>query len=129
MAINYNQKDENVKQIEKSNKLNDFKLKYNYRVYGLKQAGNPPVLIELVRGVSLDETKLRNAAQFFINKGIRAEYRLINEGKHHVYLGIRRDVRDKVDLCNKIVTTLVYAVENNVDLTKGIRKVKKAKYS
>lgn len=123
MNISYNEKDHNLPEISKLNNLNDFKLKYKYRIYGLQDvAENPPVLIEMVRGVRLDEDKLKNVVSFLENKGITAKYQVAPDGKSQIYLGLNRSIRENLEVSNRIINTLVYVIENNIDIQKAKKK-------
>lgn len=118
-TINYNQKDFNLPEISKMNDLNNYRLKYNYRIYGLKQEDNPPILIEInPRLITVDNTKINSLVKFLVNKGVSTKFANCAGDKAKIYVGLRYDVRKNRELSNKIICTIIHAIENNIDLSK-----------
>lgn len=130
MPVDYNKKDFNLNEIFSKIDLNDFKLKYNYRFHGLKQADRPPILIELdPRLVKVEENKIKTLVKFLNERGVRTVFNNLNrEEKAQIYVGLRQDVRKDFELSRKIINAVVHILERNVKVPSKIRGAKKVKF-
>lgn len=119
--ISINQKDERLPEISKEGNLN-FDTAHNYRIYGLKQEGNPPILVEYTSD-DIAIKKLQLIKGFFKTNKIKMEFAKLNEGKHDCYIGLRPDVRAEMKVAIAALRTIIYTLENRLELKKT-QKVK-----
>lgn len=127
--IEFVEKDFNIVSIKKESKLFNLATQYKYDVYGLRQEGNPPVLIEFLPSLGRDNNfveKLNALVSFLKSNGIEVEtHPTSNNNK--IYIGLRRDLRAFVNKNNKpilsssILSTIVYCLEGRVDLDSLIK--------
>jgi hypothetical protein len=115
--ISLNDKDEMVEKVGELTKLNKFVTKFNYRVYGLKQKGNPPVLIEFTPA-KFKANQFEFLAKFFKEKKIETGFApTAGKDKHDIYIGLRMDLRKKNSkVCAAIVKTVVHYLENKLKM-------------
>lgn len=114
--IQFNQKDENILEIEKLLKIGDFKTVNHYRVYGLKMEDNPPVLLEY-EPKQIDAAKLKTLSAFFNGNGINFQFQVVEPNKGKIYIGLRKDLRQELALCAAIVNTIVYFLEGKMKIS------------
>lgn len=124
-SITFNLADDNMPKISKVTKLGGVLTRLNYRIYGLKTEGNPPVLI---RSSPNDNWPINNMVAFFANQKIKVQVSNKLEEKGTIHIGLRKDVRQHPALCAAILQTIVYGIEKrmNLDLTikiPGIPKI------
>ncbi len=117
--IEFSKKDDGMDAIQAAGdfkKLNEHRLNNHFRVYGLQQKGNPPILLEYPQGYQLKREQVEVLFNFFNNNGIKFKVGTFRDGKNQVYIGLRRDVRDNPKLCRAIVETIVYQLEDKLEL-------------
>jgi len=123
MSITYNEKDFNVTEIVKAAGFENSKTKYNFRVYGLKKADNPAILIEHRDSIKGNDL-IQPVVTFLNNNNVAAKVRFVEKGKSNVYLGIREDLRGQPVLAAKILKTIVYHIEGNLTGLTPAAKIK-----
>jgi hypothetical protein len=120
--IEFNEKDYNLKKIRIDSKLFNLLTTYSYRVYGLLQENNPPVLIEFNSNVVDDKfnEKLKIIDKFFEENQIKCISEDSEDG-NKIFIGLRKDIRKHVILCSSILQTIVYGLENRLVIKKGFK--------
>ena len=113
--INFNTKDDNMREIAKASKLYGFETKHEYRIYGLQQDGNPPVLFSAQENVITSEHEKTLQSWLKTNKIESAIEDCISTDKK-VYIGLRRDLRDNIELCAGLIQTVVNFVEGRLEI-------------
>lgn len=122
--VEFNENDFNLPVIRSETKLANLVTRYKYRVYGLRQEGNAPVLVEY-RYNRVDEhfeEKLEALKAFLKQHGIILEVWKDVDTKG-IDVGVRKDVRGVLNKNKKpmfaagIVSTIIYCLEGRVDLT------------
>mgnify|MGYP001596491294 CR=1 FL=1 len=116
----FNKKDENLPQIEQIIKIDGNLLRYNYRIYGLKNENNPSLLLEYnpnIVGISTD--KFDFLTHLFNRNKIETSFEILNEEKDKIYIGLRRDLRDFPEFCVKLLQTIIYYLEGNLKIRKN----------
>jgi hypothetical protein len=119
--IEFNNDDYHMKEIAKEAKLFNLLTRNKYRVFGLKQEGNPPITIrynEDNHDIWSFEPPIRS---FFTKNGMDVSFDYI-EGDRSITIGLRRDVRKDLLLSAAIVQTIVYYGEKRLELN-GTYKV------
>jgi hypothetical protein len=120
--IDFNINDFNVQKIKKESKLYNFMTKYHYRVYGLTtENNNPLVLIDYDPEIEYEEnftSKIEKLASFFKKNGIKIEHDTDSEHMK-IHIGLRRDLRDHVLLSAAILQTIIFSIENKLNLKDG----------
>lgn len=119
--IDFNLKDYALKEICHEGKLGNLGTQYEYRVYGLKQSGNPMVLIEYPEHIQLSEPILGQISIFFAKNNIEVKRAYIESEASTVYLGLRKDIREHVVLCAAILQTIIYSLEGRLKLKRGFK--------
>jgi hypothetical protein len=115
--IEFNQKDINLVNIQNATGLLKVKLTGDYRVYGLKNADNPAVLLEYDPELISDKD-VKSLTGFFVGNGIDFVAQTIKDGKKKSYLGLRHDLRQEIDLSVAIINTIVYLLEGKMKVSK-----------
>lgn len=107
--------DTHLVKIEKFSKITDMKTKRYYRVYGLKNEDQPPVLIEyLTMPANKTEKEIRG---FLRRNGFPVEFTHPKYRKSDdIEIGLRLDVREHLYLSAAIVNSLIGYFENKVNL-------------
>jgi hypothetical protein len=120
--IEFNDNDFNIEKISVDSKLFNLVTIYPYRVYGLKQGDNPLVLIEFNSNVVDSDfmDRLNDLDKFFMANGIDFVAEDTEEG-NKVFVGLRKDIRKHVVLSSSILQTIVYCLENRLNLKKEIK--------
>lgn len=121
--IEFIQNDTNLTKIQRESKLFNFVTRYKYRVYGLRQQDNPPVLIEYHYD-KVDEhfdEKLDAIVEFCKSNGIQVD--TYNEAEtNRVDIGLRKDIRLIVNknkkplLAASLLSSIIYALEGRTDI-------------
>jgi len=123
MSINYNKKDYHLPEIFQATGLDGKKTRNEYRLYGLSNEGNPAVLLEYRGG--FDPKVLQPVMDFLNSNKISCKISAAQDGKRHVYIGLRYDIRDKQpDLAVKIVKTIIYHCEGLLEKANFSKKIK-----
>lgn len=126
----FNKKDEHLPQIEQIIKINGNLLRYNYRIYGLKNEDNPSLLLEYNPNiVGISTNRFDFLTLLFNRNKIETNFELLNEEKDKVYIGLRRDLRDFPEFCAKLLQTIIYYLEGELKIRKNgkIPKIPKLK--
>ena len=118
--VKFNQCDYCMETIQRESKLLNLKTRYSYRVFGLQTLStNPAVAIILRPG--LPQPKKLSA--FLTRNGIYAKcVRSKNATANSaldIKIGLRRDLRDKTNLCAACLQTVIYYLEGRLSLPKG----------
>ena len=110
--------DEKMYEIKRFSKVQNLKTIYDYRIYGLKNEQNPPILIEYNYNLFpfgfIEEQRL---TKFFKKNGIKIEFKndkYVN--RQLVSIGIRNDLRKSTNLCCCIIQSIIFYLENKTDL-------------
>ena len=121
--IEFIQNDTNLTKIQRESKLFNLVTRYKYRVYGLRQDNNPPVLIEYHYD-KVDEhfgEKLDAVVKFLKANNIQVD--TYNEAEtNRVEVGLRKDLRLVVNknkkplLAASLISSIIYALEGRTDL-------------
>lgn len=121
--VEFNENDFNLLKISGESKLGNLVTRFKYRVYGLKQEGNPVILIEYHYN-RVDEGF--NERVEALGKFLKANR--IQLGVYHatntkgVDIGLRRDLRavlnknGKPTFASGIISTIIYCLEGRIDL-------------
>lgn len=129
--ISYNKKDDNIPQIEQIIKSHDNNLlKYNYRIYGLKNEDNPLLLLEYNPNIVFISTDKFDFLTHLFNKNkIETNFEILNDARVNIYIGLRRDLREFPEFCSKLLLTIIYYLEGNLKIRKNskIPKIPKLK--
>ena len=126
----FNKKDEHLPQIEQIIKINGNLLRYNYRIYGLKNEDNPSLLLEYNPNiVAISTDKFDFLTHLFNHSKIDAKFEILNEERDKIYIGLRRDLRDFPEFCAKLLQTIIYYLEGELKIRKNgkIPKIPKLK--
>lgn len=104
--------DTNLTKIEKTSKLDKFKCTNYYRVYGLAQKDNPPVLISyqtLPNGKTEGELK-----RLLKKQGIPVEFEKLKYD--NLTIGLRLDLRWNFGIAAAVANTIVGFLENKLKI-------------
>jgi hypothetical protein len=102
--------DAHLTKIEKLSKLDRFRCPTYYRVYGLKQENNPPMLISYQKMPEFKTTKeIRNLLKRY---GIPVEFEELKFDSFTI--GLRKDLREHEFLAAAAINCLVGYLENKV---------------
>jgi hypothetical protein len=113
--INFNLKDHNMAVIAKLTKLTGLETKNEYRIYGLSQDGNPPLLFSAQESaISSDKEKV--IGSFLAVNGIDFAFEDVEQKNKKIYIGIRRDMRNNAEICANFITTFVYYLEGRLNI-------------
>lgn len=121
--IEFIQNDTNLPKIRQESKLFNFVTRYKYRVYGLRQRDNPPILIEYHYD-RVDEhfdEKLEAVVAFLKANGIEVNTYCEAE-TNRVDIGMRKDLRVFVNknkkpmLASAVIQTIIYTLEGRTDI-------------
>lgn len=126
--IEFNQNDFKLTDISRESKLFNLVTRFRYRVYGLKQEDNPPVLIEyhFSRVDKKFNERLDALKKFLGANGITADSYSESES-NRIDIGLRRDLRsfvnrnDKPILASSVLSTVVYCLEGRVDIEQMLK--------
>jgi hypothetical protein len=113
--VNFNLKDLNMEAIAKASKLNQLETRNEYRIYGLAQDGNHPVLFSGQESVVNAEQE-KTLANFLKTNGIDSAMEDCDTKDRKVYIGLRFDVRQDAELAANLVQTFVYYLEGRLKL-------------
>jgi hypothetical protein len=109
--------DENLSKVEKASRLLDYKTKEWYRVYGLKQEDNPPMLIGYKK---LPENKTQKEIKdIMARNGIPVVFETEKWGDT-IQIGLRRDLRAQFFLAAAAVNWLIGYFEGKVIADKTV---------
>ena len=115
--IDFNENDYNLVKIRRESKLFNLVTKHEFRVYGLRQSGNPLIWIEYNRyDQRISSLILSKLQDFFTKNNINIEFERRNDEEYVVNIGLRRDLREHVVLSSAIIQTIIYALEGKLDL-------------
>lgn len=111
--ITFNTADFNLKRIQKESELADAITKHQYRIYGLKNSGNPLVHMEIPEKFYIKALEIQ---KFLAANNIISE--ISEESTNEIAIGIRKDLREHVALSTALVQTITYGFEGRVKLSK-----------
>ena len=114
MSINFNIKDDNMQEIARFSRLSSTETKNQYRVYGLAEEGNPPVLFSAQENVFNAEQE-KALTTFLTNNGIASATEDVDTANKKIYIGLRRDLRNNPEFCANLVQTIVWFLEGRLD--------------
>ena len=113
--VNFNLKDNNMDEIAKLSHLDSIETTNEYRIYGLMQEGNPPILFSAQESV-INAVQEKTMISFLTNNGVDAAMEDCSTADKKVYIGLRRDLRDYPELCSNFVQSFVGFLESRLDL-------------
>ena len=122
--IEFKDTDFNITKIKRESKLFNLVTSYRYWVYGLRQANNPPIMIEYHYD-RVDEhfsDKLEALTEFLKLNGIELETYDESDNNGRVDIGLRKDLRaivnrnDKPMLASSILSTIIYSLEGRIEI-------------
>jgi hypothetical protein len=116
--IQFNDKDYFMPSIKAEAKLATLAVQKAYRIYGLKNDGNPPLLFRFNQSM-IPEDRMAMVAHILEMNGIEADF--INEDDKGLSIGIRRDVREHVLFTSALLQTIIYYIEGRLELPKDFR--------
>lgn len=126
--IEFNENDFQLKTIRRDSKLFNLQTKNPFRVYGLRNKGNPVVHLSYNYDTIDDDFDdyMEKLVEFFNNNGIEFEWES-GGGTAKVCIGLRKDLREHTTLCCAVLQTIIYCLEGRLDLKtnfkiKGIPK-------
>jgi hypothetical protein len=123
--IYFNQNDFNLPQIKEASKLRTALTKEDYRIYGLRQDDNPPILIEYCTchdAVSDLTIKCAKIEKFFKRNGLQVMVDSFDREDDDepidfkVYIGLRKDIRADIALSSAILQTIIYSLDDRITL-------------
>ena len=115
--IEFNEKDFQLTRIRREAKLGNLQTKNPFRVYGLVTKGNPLVHISYNYDTVADEfdENIKHLKAWFKKNSIELEVES-GGGTPKVCVGLRRDLRDHILLCSAILSMIIYALEDRLNL-------------
>lgn len=115
--IEFNEKDFQLKTIRRESKLFNLQTGQPYRVYGLKNSGNPLIHLSYNYDTVDDDfnTNLRALIEFFERNKIEFAYEA-GGGTPKICIGLRKDLREHTVLCSCILQTIIYCLEGRLVL-------------
>lgn len=125
--ISFNKKDDKIAEIAIQSQIIGILTNEDYRVYGLRLEGNPPVLLEYSGNSDVYGALSRGSKRleyFFDRLGIQLDHEILDETEeinesgadYKVYIGLRRDIRDNVPLACAILKTIVFHLEDKLKI-------------
>lgn len=113
--VSFNQKDDNMPEIARLSKLAGVDTKNEYRIYGLEQQGNHPVLFSgQESGISAEQEKVLMG--FLTANNIDSATEDVESSNKKIFIGIRRDLRDSPEMVARLVETFVWYLEGKLDI-------------
>lgn len=111
--------------VERSCKIKDVKTVNSYRIYGLKEENNPPILIEYNYNLFKKEftsKEQKEMIKFFKRNGIKIVFKEDKfEKTFLVSVGIRKDLRASTNLSACLIQTIIFYFENKFDLDENFK--------
>jgi hypothetical protein len=121
--ISFNKKDDKMSEIAKQSQISGAVTKEDYRVYGLRNENNAPILIEYSSNSDVYNEVYRKCCMlrtFFNRHGIALEHAEIEHEEdntdYKIYIGIRRDIRNDAPLACAILKTIVYYLDDKLKI-------------
>ena len=126
--IYYNLKDDNMPNIQQTAGIDSLLTKEDFKIYGLRQNDNPPILIEYSdeSDVSSDlYRKCQTLKDFFSRHGIVFKSDVLEENNerdddeaidYKIYIGLRRDIRDNIPLTIAIMKTIIFFIDGKTEI-------------
>jgi hypothetical protein len=117
--INFNLRDFNIARIKRESKLGNLETRQEFRVYGLKNESNPPILINFDEHYAHFDDCWR-VQDFLRGNNIQCEIEYEDNSDENVQdrplisIGLRKDLREQVVLCAAILQTIIYSAENRL---------------
>ena len=109
--------DQHLTKIETLSGLKDFKCVNWYRIYGLAQDNNPPVLIEYFEGLPNGKTE-KQIKHLLRRNGIPVVFK---KAKYDTFsIGLRLDLREHLFLAAAAVNSLIGFLENRSDIDSNL---------
>jgi hypothetical protein len=106
--------DYNCQPIEKFSGIGNLKTSRYYRVYGLRQEENPPVLLEFK---TLPEGKdFPTIKKILKRNGIESMHIIEKYDTDSISIGLRKDLRNHISLSAAIVNTIIGYLEGKMNL-------------
>jgi hypothetical protein len=128
--ICFNTADYNLSAIKKAANISRIPLKEDFRVYGIRQGADEPMIyIRYVNAFVDRRSKARICGQldhFFQKHGLRMEFEEedvddIDNVSFKISIGLRKDVRKHIELSVAIIKTIVYAFDGRLNLNSQIK--------
>jgi hypothetical protein len=113
--VNFNKKDDNMEQIANATGMLNLSTKNEYRIYGLANELNPPILFSAQENIVNAEQE-KTIAGFLATNGIDCATEDVEANNNKIYIGLRRDVRNNILLASNLIQTFVYFLEGRVEL-------------
>ena len=121
--IVFNENDFNISKIKRESKLFNLNTIAKYWIYGLKQTNNPILYIrydnENRDNVEIKKDEIEKFFKFNGLQNIEFEYR--DRYDNDISIGIRKDLRKHVILAAAILRTIVYCLEDKINLRKDYK--------
>ena len=121
--IDFVKSDDKLPMIQQESKLFNLVTRYRYHIYGLRQEGNPPVVIEFhYDNVDENFDKKVDAVSFFLEQNGIAVETYSQAETNRIDIGLRRDLRrilnsnKKPLLASAVLQSIIYALEGRADL-------------
>ena len=126
--IYFNKADDQMLDIKAKLNFHNQLTKEDFRVYGLRQADNPPILVEFSDGSDVFKTigeKCTVLEKFFAYNGIIMKRDILewddqddqDRVDYKIYIGIRRDIRENLPLTCAILKTIILYIDDKIELT------------
>ncbi len=103
--------DTHLNKIEPASRLDRFKTENFYRIYGLKQENNPPVLISYFKTLPNGKTE-KEVKQLLRPYGIPVVFEELKWD--NLTIGLRKDLREHIFLAGAVVNLIVGFLENKI---------------
>ena len=138
--IYFNTADDMMKEIKAKLALHNQLTTEDFRVYGLRQVDNPPVLVEFSDGSDVHAALVKKCAvleKFFANQGIVMKRDILewddqddqDRVDYKVYIGIRRDIRENLALTCAILKTIILFIDDKIELDPTVKLGNTPKFS
>lgn len=112
--IKFKDNDYHIPVIRKASGLDNITTRNYYRVFGLKDKGNAPILVVYNPDMFSYDTTEVLLREFFKNNKIDAEFRV--DQKSNLWIGLRKDVRKNTKLAVSILKTIIYYMEGRLKI-------------
>lgn len=123
--IKFKENDFYLSDIKREAKIATLAVQKSYRIFGLKNDNNPPLLLRINRQ-NIPEDRVALLVRVFKNSGLEVHcYRDYDKG---IAIGIRRDVREDVPYTSALIQTIIYYLEGRIDLPKDFVLPSKNKF-
>lgn len=118
--IEYNENDFNMDRIDAINfKMNGYKMKNPYWVYGLQQKNRPTIRVGVNDKGAPNEAQQKELIEFFKTQDLELVVDQPEEAE--VTIGLRHDLRETPRFAAAIVRTIIFFIEGKLTLTKEFK--------